>query len=122
MQVTFTNAGSEEVYVSQLYKSIPAGQSVGPVSRVPGDINNDQQLKKLIAAGTITLAIVSEAGDTVRAETLDADAYVALPVHTNANRPAATAVPVGTLIHNTDDDFPNVSDGAAWRDMAGVVT
>jgi hypothetical protein len=122
MQVTFTNAGSEEVYVSQLYKSIPAGESVGPVSRTPGDINNDQQLKKLIAAGTITVAIASEAGDTVYAENLDADAYVPIPVHTNANRPAATAVSVGTLIHNTNDNAPNVSDGTNWRDMAGVVT
>lgn len=122
MQVTFTNAGSEEIYISQLYKSIPAGGSVGPVSRTPGDINNDQRLKALIAAGTITVAIVAETGDAVRAETLDADAYQALPVHTNANRPLATAVPVGTLIHNTNDNAPNVSDGAAWRDMAGVVT
>ena len=122
MQATFTNAGSEEVYVSQLYKSIPAGQSVGPVSRVPGDINNDQQLKKLIAAGTITLAIVSEAGDTVHAETLDKDAYAPLPVHTNANRPLPAEVPVGTLIHNTNDNAPNVNDGANWRDMAGVIT
>jgi hypothetical protein len=29
---------------------------------------------------------------------------------------------VGTLIHNTNDNAPNVSDGTNWRDMAGVVT
>jgi hypothetical protein len=45
-----------------------------------------------------------------------------LPVFTNASRPAATAVPAGYLIFNSDDNFPNVSNGAVWKDMAGTTT
>ena len=42
--------------------------------------------------------------------------------YTDAGRPAASGVPAGTMIFNTDDNFPNVSDGTNWRDMAGATT
>lgn len=42
--------------------------------------------------------------------------------YANATRPAASSVLAGTLIFNTDDNFPNVSDGTNWRDMSGAIT
>lgn len=41
---------------------------------------------------------------------------------TDANRGAATAVPTGTMIWNTDDGFPNWSDGTNWVDATGTTT
>ena len=45
-----------------------------------------------------------------------------LEVFTNGTRPDAGTVAAGTMIFNSDDNAPNVSDGASWRDMAGVLT
>lgn len=53
--------------------------------------------------------------NTLRTETV-------LTSFTNATRPDPTSVPIGFMIFNTDDNFPNVSDGTDWRDMAGATT
>ncbi len=45
-----------------------------------------------------------------------------LPVFSNATRPLANTVPVGTEIYNTSDNAPNYSDGTDWRTAAGVIT
>ncbi|WP_270577991.1 hypothetical protein [Caldibacillus thermoamylovorans] len=45
-----------------------------------------------------------------------------IPVYTNANRPGANTVPRGTVIFNSDDNMPNYSDGATWRDALGNIT
>ncbi len=45
-----------------------------------------------------------------------------LPVYTDGTRPAANTVTAGTMIFNSSDNFPNVSDGANWRDMSGGIT
>ncbi len=44
------------------------------------------------------------------------------PTYTDANRPNATACVAGTPIWNTDDGFPNWSDGTNWVDATGSVT
>lgn len=40
--------------------------------------------------------------------------------YTTAGRPAATAVPIGTMIYNTTTSIPNWSDGTNWKDAAGA--
>ena len=42
--------------------------------------------------------------------------------YTNANRPPAAQFGAGMMIFNSSDNFPNISDGANWRDMSGNVT
>lgn len=49
------------------------------------------------------------------------DAFV-VASYTDATRPAASAVPAGTQIWNTDDGAPNWSDGTDWVDAAGTTT
>lgn len=44
------------------------------------------------------------------------------PSFSDGSRPAANTVPVGGRIYNTGDAAPNFSDGANWRDAAGVIT
>jgi len=43
-------------------------------------------------------------------------------VYTNATRPAASSVAVGTQIWNSDDKSPNWSDGTNWYDSSGNIT
>lgn len=45
---------------------------------------------------------------------------VILPTYTDGTRPAAGTA--GRMIWNSDDNMPNIDDGAAWRDPAGSVT
>jgi len=42
--------------------------------------------------------------------------------YTDATRPDPTTVPIGTMIFNTQDGFPNWSDGTNWVTSAGVTT
>jgi hypothetical protein len=81
-------------------------------------LDRQHQLKKDIALGLITMAFVSaDTGDSVKSFNASAG-----PSYSNATRPAANTVPVFTSIWNTDDNAPNWSDGANWRDAAGLVT
>ena len=45
-----------------------------------------------------------------------------LSTYSNGTRPDANSVPAGSMIFNTDDNAPNVSDGTNWRDMVGNLT
>jgi hypothetical protein len=122
MQVTFTNASGDDLFLSQLYRNLAAGESL-TTSRTPLDIDGDQALKALIEAGDITISAVTEAGDTIYfARIAGSDALVPLAVYDDAGRPDPTAVPAGTAIFNSDDGFPNYSDGTNWVDAAGVTT
>jgi len=56
------------------------------------------------------------------AATSAAEFAASLPAFSDANRPAATSVPAGYQIWNTDDGFPNFSNGTQWVDAAGNVT
>lgn len=58
-------------------------------------------------------------------EILNADdngVKVKLPVYSNDNRPPASYFAVGVAIFNSDDNAPNYSDGADWRDALGNLT
>jgi len=120
MQVTFTNASADEIFVSALYAQLAAGASV-TASRTPAQMD-DQGLKALIEAGTLTVSVALETGDTVQIQNLDPDVYWYVPVHTDANRPLPTAVTPGTVIWNSDDGFSNYSDGTDWYDPTGATT
>lgn len=115
MLVTFTNAGTEDVFLSLLYKNLAPSESV-TVSKSRSELDMEQELKKLVQAGTIVLSFAEEDGD---------DAAVGTephPAFTDITRPAASAWPIFAAIWNTDDNALNWSDGTAWRDAAGVVT
>ena len=50
------------------------------------------------------------------------DAGGSTPTYTDTSRPDPTTVAIGTVIFNTDDGFPNWSDGTNWVDSAGLTT
>jgi hypothetical protein len=111
MQVTVTNiTAAEQLYLTGAYAQLNPSASI-TYSRTSDQLDNDIQLKKLALASKVTIAVVFEAGDGD-----------ILPTYTDANRPLPTKVPLGTLIQNSNDNFPNVSDGTNWRDMAGAIT
>lgn len=111
MQVTVTNlTAAEQLYLTGAYKQLDPGDSV-TFGRTSDQLNNDINLKKLQLDGKVSVVVVKEDGDGD-----------VLPSYTNANRPGANLVPAGTMIFNTNDNFPNVSDGTNWRDPAGAIT
>ena len=116
MQVTFTNVSGGDLYVSQLYRSMADGEAI-TTSRTLTDIEQDQGLKTLVDTGKLTLDFVKEDEDSV------IPGFGERPMtFTNATRPVATSVPIGTMIFNTSDSAPNWSDGTDWRDAAGNIT
>jgi hypothetical protein len=115
MQVTFTNASSEDVFLSLLYKNLAAGESV-TVSKSRSELDMEQELKKLVAAGTIVLAFAVEDGDDAA---LGTEPW---PPYADATRPAPADWPLFGAIWNTDDDALNWTDGTNWRDAAGAIT
>jgi hypothetical protein len=52
----------------------------------------------------------------------DSAGSVVFPSYTDSSRPAATAVQAGTAIWNTDDGFPNWSNGTNWVISDGTTT
>jgi hypothetical protein len=116
MQVTFTNASADPIYLSQLYVEIAPGASV-TTQRTRADLEGDQILKAYVQAGTITLAFTLETGDSAPA------GFGSVPMsYTNITRPAANTVPTFTAIWNTDDEALNWSDGTDWRMADGSIT
>ena len=118
MKVTFTNISSppEAYFLTQIYRQLAFGESV-QVPRTMADLEGDQSLKVLVSQSKISLAFLEEVGDDVALGFMSA-----LKSYTDGTRPAATAVPTFSAIWNTTDNAPNWSDGAAWRDSAGVIT
>ena len=115
MLVTFTNASSDDVFVSLLYKNLAAGESV-TVSKSRSELDQEQAVKDLVQAGTLVLSFAEETGDSAAVGTEPHPAF------SNATRPAAADWPLYAAIWNTDDNALNWSDGTAWRDAAGIVT
>jgi hypothetical protein len=115
MLVTFTNASSEDVFLSLLYKNLAPGESV-QVSKSRSELDMEQPLKELVAAGTIVLAFAVESGDDAA---LGAEPW---PPFTDLSRPAPADWPLFGAIWNTDDSALNWTDGTNWRDAAGVIT
>jgi len=116
MLVTFTNAGSTQTFISQLYKQLDAGESV-TASRTLEDLRGDLELNKKIIAGDITLTFATETGD----DGGFGGGHV-VGAYSNVGRPAASAFPIYSAIWNTDDQALNWTDGTNWRDAAGVIT
>jgi hypothetical protein len=115
MLVTITNASSDLLYVSLLYKELDAGESV-TVSKSRSELDQETEFKKLVTAGTLTLTFATEDGDDAQ---LGTDTY---PQYSNTTRPAATAWPVFGAIWNTNDNALNWSDGTNWRMADGTIT
>lgn len=115
MQVTFTNASASPVFLSLLYKELAAGASV-TVSKSRSELDMEQELRKLVQAGTIVLSFAEELGDDAAVGT------ESFPVFADATRPAPAAWPLYGAIWNTDDNALNWTDGTNWRDAAGVIT
>lgn len=103
-----------------------------PAVNVVGIRERANSLGDLIAAGSVSATLSGVALTEALARSLEAPsvamgslATVAsplLPVLNDTTRPAATAVPVGYMIFNTDDSFSNTSDGTNWKDPDGVNT
>lgn len=115
MQVTITNAGTDDLYVSLLYKELIVGESV-TVSKSRSELDMEQEFKKLVQAGTLVLTFAEEDGDDAAVGTEPHPAYA------DATRPAPADWPIFSAIWNTDDNALNWSDGTNWRDAAGVIT
>jgi len=119
MLVKITNIGSDQVHIPAYGKVLDPGGEV-ETQRTMADLHGDESLKALIASGDVSLVLTLEAGDSFA---VLGDAPGDAPLVTDdAGRPAATAVPAGTVIFNTDDDAPNWSNGTDWKDAAGVTT
>lgn len=117
MQVTITNSSSpaKKVYVSMLWKSLAPGESE-TVTRTSAQLEAEEQLRELQVAGDVTLTFATDANDAAQS------GVNVLSVYTNATRPAATTMPAGGMIWNSDDAAPNTSDGTDWKDSAGSTT
>lgn len=117
MKVTVTNLTSDETF------HVPSlgGVQLTPgreleVSRSASDLESDLELLKLVAANKLSLAFELEEGEGInlgpsRPPMSYADA-VALP--------GADSVPAFTFVWVEDVNHYVYSDGAAWRDGAGV--
>jgi len=116
MQVTFTNNTGAPVYVSAIYMTIAANSAV-TTHRSSAQLDAEQGLKQLIAAGTITLTFSSETGDTAPVAP-----SATLKNYSNATRPAPNTVPIYSAIWNTDDNAVNWTDRVNWYDSAGTIT
>lgn len=116
MQITFTNATSDVLNIAAFYKTLAVSESV-TVSMSNSGYDSEAGLKTLVEVGSLTIdAVVMEAGDTQ-------GVFTALPVYSNATRPAFGDVPVGTTIWNTDDVGENYTDGTEWLDsITGLST
>jgi hypothetical protein len=115
MLVTFTNAGSEAIFLSLLYKGLASGESV-TVSKSRSELDQEQPLKALVQAGTIVLSFAEEDGDSAAVGTEP------WPAFTNLSRPLPADWPLYAAIWNTDDNALNWTDGTNWRDAAGAIT
>jgi len=115
MLVTITNASSEDQFISLLYKTLAVGESV-TVSKSRSELDQELEFKKMVQAGTLTIAFEMEDGDSAAIGT------EAHPAFSDTSRPSASDWPIFAAIWNTDDDALNWSDGANWKDAAGVTT
>lgn len=120
-----TLQGDSTVYIGSASPVI----SLAPAANlgVFGDESCLLQAGSIAGSGTVTFNLSGGARNSFGAPGgsvtySDVTGLTALRRCTDANRPAANAVIAGTIIFNTDDNFPNVSDGANWRNMSGVIT
>lgn len=67
-------------------------------------------------------AVISQSGAMWIWGDVRASGAMGMITYTNANRPPAAQFGAGMMIFNSNDNFPNISDGTNWRDMSGNVT
>lgn len=115
MLATFTNETADQIFLSAIYTTIEGGASV-TTRRTLAEIQANQGLLERIEDGDITVTFEEEAGD--------ASGYAGnvLGAYSNTTRPDADEVPTYSVIYNTDDAAPNISDGTNWRMMDGTIT
>lgn len=117
MQVTITNASSDPVAVSFIYRTLAAGESV-TISETYSGLDGQTDFKSQVEAGTLTLAFAVEAGDSAaigHPGTLESFVNA-------AGLPAAAARPLFTTVWQVDAASAVWTDGTNWRDAAGVIT
>ena len=93
------------------HRKVPVYVPVGGSIEIPASTRSllsyeDGVISRFVTAGVVTAQLFSPPP----------------PVYTNISRPAATEFPEGVMIWNSDDQAPNFSDGAAWRDATGGLT
>ncbi len=84
--------------------------------------NNVNGNIELHYAGNVKHSFGMASGDYTAMRDVIVNRAVRLKTYTDATRPSASTVGAGAMIFNSDDNFPNVSDGTNWRDMNGNVT
>lgn len=67
-------------------------------------------------------AVISESGAMWIWGDVRVSGAMGMIAYTDAVRPPAAQFGAGMMIFNSSDNFPNMSDGANWRDMSGNVT
>lgn len=118
MQVVITNATSGDFYVSMLNKSMTAGEAVTITGTSQAGLDSEDQFKKDVQAGNLTLAFTAEVQDEVIT-----GQGSALPAFANAAAlPTPGAYPFGTHVWQTDANLAVWTDGTNWRTAAGVIT
>jgi len=118
MQVTITNATSGDLFVSFLYKSLAAGESLTVTNRSASELDQAMDLKALIAAGSVTTLFAKESVDEiVTGQGLPLASYADEP-----SLPAASSYPLYTMVWQADANAAVWTDGTNWRLASGVIT
>lgn len=67
-------------------------------------------------------AVISQSGAMWIWGDVRASGAMGMITYTDGTRPPAAQFGAGMMIFNSSDNFPNISDGTNWRDMAGNTT
>ncbi len=93
-----------------------SGSPTKNLTAIP-QIDTDGRGGLLIAANSLTAYPSAES----TAVQQNSNQIYPLPIFSNMNRPAASAVPKGTAIFNITTNRLNISDGSNWRDANGNI-
>jgi hypothetical protein len=101
-----------------IYKTLAAGESVTITGSSQVALEAEDQLKKDVQAGNLTLAFTAETQDEVvtgQGESIPAFAD-------EPSLPDPADYPFGTHVWQTDANLAVWTDGTNWRTAAGVIT
>ena len=125
-QNLFTDIDFEDHTLSAIGEAqvrILTSRNVGESILIETQIDNSataMNFRSKNGSGTLSSRLYIGAG--TRPEAFFLGAQVRHNSFTDANRGNASDFGAGTEIWNTDDNAPNFSDGANWRDAAGGIT
>lgn len=118
MQAVITNATSEAFFVSFMYKTLAAGESVTITDTTPETLAQEVQFKKDVEAGYLTVAFAEESFDNFVPQSVDAS---------DIQTVAAAAVASGNVVFRqlftapggggSPDDITVVALGGLTSDM-----